>query len=147
MVSEHFENEFVNFLLAMIKPKFAFFQMKIEGMLVQPTEAHEPRFGKGPKTFNPIGMRMFVGKFIVAVFPSEMFLVSQVCQAIVLTPAIRMNNALKLCTATNDCLKCRLEQSGTIWVYTRPLRLNRPKTMVFPLAPRPRMPLTRRGQK
>lgn len=30
----HFENELVNFLLPVIKPKFAFFQMEIVGMLV-----------------------------------------------------------------------------------------------------------------
>lgn len=59
LVSEHFENELVNSLLPVIKPKFAFVQMKIEDMLVLPTEAREPRFGKVPKTFNPDAAFLF----------------------------------------------------------------------------------------
>ncbi len=40
-----------------------------------------------------------------------------------------------------------LEQLGIIFVYTLPLRFNNPKTMVFPEAPRPLFPLTRRAPK
>ena len=40
-----------------------------------------------------------------------------------------------------------LEQLGTIFVYTLPLRLNNPKTMVFPPAPRPLFPRVRRAPK
>lgn len=81
---------------------------------MESTEAHDPHFGNGQKTFNPIDMRMLVGKFIVAVFHSEMFLISQVYQAIVTTPAIRVNNALKLYTATILARSVAFEQSGAI---------------------------------
>ena len=40
-----------------------------------------------------------------------------------------------------------LEQLGTIFMYTLPLRLSNPKTMVFPPAPRPLFPLTRPAPK
>lgn len=75
---------------------------------------------------------MFVCKFIVAVFHSEMFLVSQVCQAIVPTPVIRMNNALKLCTAPNNCLKCGLRAvRHDLGVYA-PIALEQTKNNGFP---------------
>ena len=82
--------------------------MEMESTLVKPPEAHKPVFGKSPETFNPIDMRMPVGKLIVAVFQPKMFLVSPVHQTIVTTPFIRMDNALKLYTATNNRLTCRL---------------------------------------
>jgi hypothetical protein len=40
-----------------------------------------------------------------------------------------------------------LEQLGTIFVYTLPLRLSNPKTMVLPLAPGPLLRFTRRAPK
>ena len=40
-----------------------------------------------------------------------------------------------------------LEQLGTIFVYTLPLRFNNPNTMVLPLAPRPLLPLVRQAPK
>ena len=42
--------------MAVIKAKFAFFQMEIEGMLVKTPEEYELSFGKGPKTFYSIDM-------------------------------------------------------------------------------------------
>ncbi len=76
-------------------------------------------------------MRIFVGKFIVAVFRSEMFLVSQVYQAIVPIPAIRMNNALTLYTAMNNCLKCHLRAvRHDFGVYT-PIALEQTKNNGF----------------
>ena len=42
--------------MAVIKAKFAFFQMEREGMPVKTPEAGEPSFGNGPKAFYSIGM-------------------------------------------------------------------------------------------
>lgn len=56
MLSEHFEEELIDVLLTMIKPKFAFFQMEIEGVLMKAPEADKAGFGKGLKTFYPIDM-------------------------------------------------------------------------------------------
>lgn len=47
-------------------------------------------------------------------------------------------STLPLITACN----VDLAQSGTISVYTLPFRLNIPKTIVLPYAPRPLLPLT-----
>ena len=40
----------------MIKPKFAFFQMEIEGVLMKASKTNQPGFCIAPKTFYPIDM-------------------------------------------------------------------------------------------
>lgn len=105
ILSEHFEEEFVDILMAMIKAKFAFFQMEREGMLVKAPEANESSFGKGPKAFYSIDMGMLASKLVVAMLNTKVLLIAQIYQAIVATPAIRVNNAFKFHTATNYSLE------------------------------------------
>lgn len=107
MLSEHFEEELIDVLLTMIKPKFAFSQMEIEGVLMKAPEADKAGFGKGPKTFYSIDMGMLIGKLVVAMFNAKVLLIAQIHQAVVATPAIRMNNAFKLHMATNYSLESR----------------------------------------
>ena len=54
--SEHFENEFVNVLVSVVKTKLAFFQMKVKSVFCQPSKAHKARLGEGPEAFNAINM-------------------------------------------------------------------------------------------
>ena len=105
ILSEHFEDEFVDILIAVIKAKFTFFQMEIEGMLMKAPEADESSFSKGPKAFYSIDMGVPVSKFVVAMLNSKVLLIAQIYQTIVATPAIRVNNAFKLHTATNYSLE------------------------------------------
>lgn len=78
MLSEHFEEELIDVLLTMIKPKFAFIQMEIEGVLMKAPEADKAVFGKGPKTFYSIDMGMLIGKLVVAMFNAEVLLIAQI---------------------------------------------------------------------
>ena len=93
--------------MAVIKAKFAFFQMEREDMLVKAPKADEPSFGKGPKAFYSIDMGMLVGKLVVAMLSTKVLPIAQIYQAIVASPAIRVNNAFKLHTATNHSLESR----------------------------------------
>ena len=73
-------------------------------MLVKAPEAGEPSLGNGPKAFYSIDMGMLVGKLVVAMLNMKVFPIAQIYQAIVATPAIRVNNAFKFHTATNHSL-------------------------------------------
>ena len=79
--------------------------MKVKSVFCQAPKAHKSRFCKCPEAFNTINVWLFVGKLIVAVLHSKMLLVAQVNQAIVATPTVRMDNAFKLHTATDDTLE------------------------------------------
>ena len=74
-------------------------------MLVKAPEAGEPSLGNGPKAFYSIDMGMLVGKLVVAMLNMKVFPIAQIYQAIVATPAIRVNNAFKFHTATNHSLE------------------------------------------
>ena len=78
--------------------------MEKEGMLVKAQEAGEPSFGNGPKALYSIDMGMPVGKLIAAMLNTTVLPIAQIYQAIVATPAIRVNNAFKFHTATNHSL-------------------------------------------
>ena len=53
---EHFEDKFVNVLVSVVKPEFAFFQMEVKSVFCQPSKAHKARLGEGPEAFNAINM-------------------------------------------------------------------------------------------
>ena len=53
---EHFEDEFVDILVSVVKPEFAFFQMEVKSVFCQPSKAHKARLGEGPEAFNAINM-------------------------------------------------------------------------------------------
>lgn len=54
ILSEHLEEEFVDILMTVIKTKLAFFQMEIEAMLVNVTEANQSSLAKAQKLSIPL---------------------------------------------------------------------------------------------
>ncbi len=89
----------------MVKPKFALFQMKIKAVLLQTSKFDQACFGIGPKTFYPIDVRVLIGKFIRAMFHTKMFLITEIYQTIISTPAIRMDDAFQRNTSSYNALK------------------------------------------
>lgn len=79
--------------------------MEKENMLVKAPEAGEPSFGNGLKSLYSIDMGMLVGKLFVVMPNIKVLPIAQIYQAIAATPAIRVNNAFKLHTATNHSLE------------------------------------------
>jgi hypothetical protein len=55
-LSEHFKDSLVDVFASMIKPKFAFFQMKIESMFLQASETNKPGFGEPSEAFYTVNM-------------------------------------------------------------------------------------------
>ena len=100
--------------MPMIKPKFTLFQMKIESVCLHSPETNQAGFGICPKAFYAINVAMFIGKFILTVLDSVMLLIAKVHKAIITAPAIRMNNAFRVYTASDNALQ---GGSGTVWDY------------------------------
>ena len=59
----------------MVKPKLAFLQVEIKSMLRESTESNQSCFSKAPETFYLIDMRVFVGKFVMGMLDTKVFLV------------------------------------------------------------------------
>ncbi len=77
----------------------------MKSMLVQASKSHEPSFCNGPKAFNPVNVGMVVCKFVIAMLNTKMLLIVKVYKAIIATPAVRVNNALKFNAASDDALE------------------------------------------
>lgn len=69
---------------------------------MQAAKSYKSSFCKGPEAFNPIHVGLLVRKLVVAVLNSRMLLVAKVYKTIVATPAVRVNNALKFNTASDN---------------------------------------------
>lgn len=108
--------EFVDILMTVIKTKLAFFQMVIEAMLVNATEANQSSLGKGQKAFYPIDMRMLVSKLVVPMLNAKVLLIAQIYPPVVPSPAVRVK---MLSSSTRPRIipwRVGFEQSGTISV-------------------------------
>ena len=92
----------------MIKPKLTFFQMKIKSLSLYAPEAYQTSFGISPKTLYAIDMAIFIGKFIVTMVDSIMFLVTEIYQTVIPSPTVRMNNTFGIHAATDDALQSDL---------------------------------------
>ena len=89
----------------MVKPKFTLFQMEIKAVLLQTPEFDQARFGISPKAFYPINVKVLICKFIVAMFHTKMFLIPEIHQAIIPTPAIRMDDTFQLNASPDNALQ------------------------------------------
>ena len=98
----------------MIKPKLAFLQMEIKSMFLHSPETNQASFCIGPETFYSVNMTMLIGKFILSVLHSIVLLITKVYEAIIATPAIRVNDAFGVYTASDNALQ---SGPGTVWNY------------------------------
>ncbi len=107
----------------------------------------KPGFGKPPEAFNSINMTLSGRKLIPAMIYSKVFGIAYIYKSVIAPPAIRMNNAVYGYFSSYNGLQGFFEASATISVYTFPWRLYKPNTIVFPYAPLPLFPFTRRAPK
>jgi len=72
-----------------VKPEFAFFQVEAKHIpVVDVTETCKPRFGEGPRAFEPVDARAPAGKLVVAVLDPEVFSAFRIHQAVITALAI-----------------------------------------------------------
>ena len=86
--------------------------MQMESHFTKPSEFGKPGLGIAPEAFDPIDMTFITDKFIMPVVDSEVFFIPKVNQAIVPSPAIRMNDAFDVYTTSNNRLQ---GGSAAIW--------------------------------
>ena len=77
-------------MFSVIKPKFRFFQMKIECAFVNTSELAQPGFGNRPEVFDSIDMILAFCKFIFSMPDSIVFSVSKIHKAIISFKGIRV---------------------------------------------------------
>ena len=92
-------------MLSIIKPKFRFFQMQIKSRLLHTFKFSKSGFGISPKPFNAIYVRSASDKFIRTMINTKVFFITNVNQAIVTSPTVRMNNTVQTYLSAYDLLQ------------------------------------------
>ena len=72
---------------------------------MHPSETDQTCFGKSPKAFDAVNMRMLISEFVIAMLNTIVFFITQINQAIIAAPAVGMDDAFKLNMTTYDPLK------------------------------------------
>jgi hypothetical protein len=89
----------------MVEPKLTLFQMQVEGARVHAAKANQPGLGVPPESFNAVNVSMPFGKFVLTVIDAQMLAVTDVNQAVVTAPAVRIDDAFEFDFATNNRLQ------------------------------------------
>ena len=79
--------------------------MQMEGHFTQPSKFGKPGLGIAPEAFDSIDMTFTMDKFVLPVIDSEVFFIPKVNEAIVPSPAIRMDDAFEIYTTSNNRLQ------------------------------------------
>ena len=106
--------------------------MKVKGLSGYSMKFYQPVFGKRPKGFNSVNVAFAPDKFISTMIYPIVFFVTQIHQAIITSPLIRMDNAFRGNSASYY-LPCSvaLAQSGTISALSSYVFVDR--RFVYPL--------------
>ena len=100
--------------------------------------------GFAPERLDAVDVSAALDEFVVALIDPKMLLQAQINQPIVTSPTIGVRLLGSTLPRMMAC-SVALEALGTVLVWTQSPRPRRPKTMVLPPAPRPRLPRIRLG--
>ena len=89
----------------MVESKLAFLKMQIESGFTHPPEPRKSSFCIAPEAFDAVYMRFALNEMIGGMLNPKMLFVTQVNKAVVATPVIGMDNAVRTHTASDNCLK------------------------------------------
>src|ERR1017187_6339895 len=76
----------------MVESKFSFFQVQVKRMLGHAIELGQATFCVAPERFNAVDMPFSVSKLILTMMHPEVLVKTNINQAIIATPAIRMDH-------------------------------------------------------
>ena len=96
----------------MIKTKFGFFQVQIEGMFGYTIELGQTSFGETPERLDTVNMPLTTGKLIVTMVNPEVLIKADIDQSVIATPSIGMDYGIGRYMPTNNGLQCRFR---AIW--------------------------------
>ena len=126
--------------MTMIKPKLTLFKMKIKVWFMNASKLGQPGLGDAPEVLDAVDVVRSVRKFVFAMMDAIMLLVAKIHETVIGLESVPTRFRI---IGTSSFT----EQFLTTCVYTFPFRLISPKTTVFPPAPRPLTPRTRRAPK
>jgi len=92
----------------MIESKPSFFETQIKGTLVQAAELGHTSFGITPETLDTVDVTFVRGELISSVVDSEIFVETDINQAITTRPSVRMNERRRINVIPDNSLQCSL---------------------------------------
>ena len=133
--------------MPVIKPEFAFLQVKIENFFPEPAKPNQSGFSKAPEALYPIDMCVLVGKFVMGMLDSKVLLIPQIDKAIISSPTIGVDDALKADSTADNSLECRFRAVRDNFRVHLAITLDQAKNNSFPTGSTPLTPLIRRAPK
>jgi len=89
----------------MVEAEFSFFKVEIKGLFRDAVELCQPSFCVAPEALDTVDMSFSTGKLISAMIDSKMLVEADIDQAIVPTPAIRMDDRGGIDVAPDNALE------------------------------------------
>ena len=96
----------IEIITAMIKTKFGFFQVQIEGMFGYTIELSQTSFSETPERLDTINMPLTTGKLIVTMVNPEVLIKADIDQSVIAAPSIGMDYGIGRYMPTNNGLQC-----------------------------------------
>ena len=121
--------------------------MQMEGHFTQPSKFGKPGLGIAPEAFDSIDMTFTMHKFVLPVVDSEVFFITKVNEAIVPSPAIRMNDAFGIYTTPNNRLQRGSSAIRNNFGEDFPVAFKDTKNNCFAESPTPTFSLNASGAK
>jgi hypothetical protein len=134
-------------MVAIVEAEFRLFQVQQKGVTGHALELLKASFGEVPDGLDNNGVRGSADEFFLAVADAKTAVNVHVHQHVVAAPVVCVDHGRHVNLAPDNDLQGFFEQSGIISLYTCPSHLSKLKTMILPLAPRPRLPRSCRGPK
>ena len=88
----------------MVEPKLTLFKMQIKSILGKSVELCQAHFSDAPEVFNSVNMELAACNFVVSILTPVMFFITQVNQAVIFFPSIRVDGAFKIYLAPDHSL-------------------------------------------
>ena len=117
-----------------IKSKFTFFQMQVEGAFMNPPESEQPRFGP-PEGLNLVDMDSASDKFILPMVAQDMLAIAHIHQPVISPLPIRINHTVQRYLAANNRLQHRVAAGRDEFGVALPIALKKAKDDRFPVRP------------
>jgi hypothetical protein len=99
--SEHFQNNPVELIMAVVETELSLLQMQIKRMPGHAVELRQPPFGKAPETLDAVHVTLAAGEFTLIVIDPQMPGISDIDQTVIAAPAIGMDDTVDAHMASN----------------------------------------------
>ena len=121
----------------MIETEFRFFEVQVEGACWNPIELRESALGIAPEGFDSVNVAVASGEFIGPMINSKVFFVADIDKAVIASPTIAVNDALKGNMASDNSLQCGFATVGYDLCENLPVSFENPKDDRFSTRPAP----------